>query len=166
MESFSDVMKAYQQQLKRGAIQKAYRGLMDYMLALRGHFKNTCPEYPAPGGLYLGYMDMTYFSINPPALKDRGLKIAIVFLNEEFRFEVWLSGYNRQIQARCWQMLKDRGWQGYRLVADPQSMDAILEHVLADDPDFSDLDALTRQIEVETLRFIAAIEHFLAQNPG
>jgi hypothetical protein len=36
-----------------------------------------------------------------------------------------------------------------------------MEHILVDDPDFSDLDALTRKIEQGTLKFIQDVESFL-----
>ena len=45
-----------------------------------------------------------------------------------------------------------------------KDVDSVVEHILADNPDFSDLDALTRQIEKETLKFIQDIERFLAKN--
>jgi len=96
---FSEAMVEYRQQLERGIIQIAYRGLMEYMGDLRATFQTKYPEFSVPGNIYYGYMDMTYFSIVPPVLKERGLKIAVVFLHEAFRFEVWLSGYNRQIQV-------------------------------------------------------------------
>jgi hypothetical protein len=43
-----------------------------------------------------------------------------------------------------------------------KSNDAILEHALVGDPDFDDLDALTRQIESGTLKFIEEVENFLS----
>lgn len=41
-------------------------------------------------------------------------------------------------------------------------MDSILEHVLVGNPDFGDLDALTKQIEAGVRQFIADIEDFLS----
>lgn len=67
------------------------------MMDLRIHFKNRYPNYSI-SGLYQGYLDMTYFAIVPPALKQRDLKIAIVFNYDAFRFEAWLAGTNRQVQ--------------------------------------------------------------------
>ncbi len=40
--------------------------------------------------------------------------------------------------------------------------DAILEHCISAQPDFSDLDALTAEIERETLVFIMDVRAFLA----
>ena len=162
MGSFHKAMQVYRRQLEKGVIQAAYRGLMEYMLALRALFQKQHPELSVPGSLYYGYMDMTYFSVVPQALKERNLKVAIVFLHEAFRFEIWLAGYNKQVQAQYWQLFKDSGWNHYRLAPSTKGYDSILEHVLAEDPDFSDLPALTAQIEGEMLQFIRGVESFLA----
>ncbi len=164
MTTFEHNMREYKTQLGKGSIQQAYKGLMEYMLRLRAHIQKRLPDCEFPGSVYFGYMDMTYFSVIPPSLKERKLKIALVFLHEAFRFEVWLSGYNRQVQAKYWKMMRDSGWDQYRLVADPLKADSILEHVLIDNPDFGDLEALTSQIEEGTLRFITNVETVLASH--
>ena len=166
MGSFHEAMHEYHQQLEKGAIQKAYLGLMQYMQGLRTHFQQKHPEFVVSGSLYFGYMDMTYFAIAPQALKQQGLKIAIVFLHEAFRFEVWLAGNNKQIQSKYWKLLKESGWERYRLVPTTQGADSILEHVLVEQPDFRDLDALTTRIEDATLQFTEDVVGFLAQHPG
>lgn len=108
-------------------------------------------------------MDMTYFSFYPESIKNRNLKIAVVFIHEAFRFEVWLAGYNKQVQSKYWKLFKESGWNKYHLVPTTKGVDSILEHVLVEDPDFSSLDALTQQIERATLEFIKDIETFLSK---
>lgn len=162
MGSFHEDMQEYKKQIEKGAIQKAYLGLMEYISGLRTHFKNKYPGYAVSGSLYFGYMDMTYFSIFPKSLKDRDLKIAIVFLHDAFRFEVWLSGKNKQVLTKFWELLIESGWDKYKIVEPGKGIDSILEHILVDDPDFGDLDALTAQIERQTLAFITDVENFLS----
>jgi len=65
MESFQQTMCEYKNQLEKGIVQKAYKGLMEYIMGLRTHFMKKYPEYDVPGSIYFGYMDMTYFSIVP-----------------------------------------------------------------------------------------------------
>ena len=163
MGSFPENTNEYRKQLEKGAIQAAYKGLMEYILGLRTHFNNKYPDYYVPGSIYYGYMDMTYFSILPKTLKDRKLKIAIVFLHEAFRFEVWLAGVNKQVQSKYWKLFKESGWDKYHIVSTTEGVDSIVEHILVDDPDFSDLDALTKQIERTTLKFIKDVESFLSR---
>lgn len=162
MPVFHESMDEYRQLLEQGALQHAYRGLMDYMMGLRTYLKNKYPEYVVSGSLYYGVMDMTYFSFSPQSFKQRKLKIAIVFLHEAFRFEAWLAGYNKQIQAQYWNMLKESGWNKYQLVPTTQGADSILEHILVGNPDFRDLEALTAQIEIGTFQFIEDVESFLS----
>ena len=163
MRLLSENLIVYREQLQKGAIQEAYKGLMEYILSLKTQFKNRHPEFVVPSNIYFGYMDMTYFSIVPEALKERGLKIAIVFLHREFRFEVWLAGVNKNVQMDYWKRINESGWNKYLLVPTLKGADSILEHVLAENPDFNDLNALTNQIEQETLSFISEVEKFLSK---
>jgi len=48
---------------------------MEYIMGLRTQFSHEFPNF-APGHIYQGYMDMTYFPIFPKLLKSRKLKIA------------------------------------------------------------------------------------------
>lgn len=163
MASLQQHMAEYRKLLEKGSVQKAYQGLMKFVMDLRTRFEKKYPDC-AVSGIYQGYMDMTYFAVVPKSLKARRLKIAVVFVYDTFRFEVWLSGANRQVQAKYWRMIKDSGWDKYRLVPSPKGTDSILEHVLADNPDFDELDALAEQIETGTLQFIRDVEHFLSEN--
>ena len=164
MEPFHEYINEYRQQLEKGAIIKAYKGLMEYIMDLRTYFNNKYPDYFVSGSIYYGYMDMTYFSFFPESLKQRKLKIGIVFLHEAFRFEVWLFGYNKKVQAKYWELFKESDWNKYHIVSTPKGVDAIIEHVLVDNPDFSDLDKLTKRIELETLKFINDVESFLSKH--
>jgi len=162
MDLLQKNMQEYKKQLQSGAIQAAYRGLMDFMNSLRTRFKGKCPDYFV-SGLYFGYMDMTYFALIPKSLKRRKLKIAIVFNHEAFRFEAWLSGYNKAVQAKYWKQIKQSSLSKYRQPASTKGADSIVECDLVENPDFGDLDALTRQIESGTLKFIGDVEGFLSE---
>lgn len=156
-----DSVSEYKILLKKGTIQQAYRGLMEYIMDLRTHLKNAYPDYFV-SGLYQGYMDMTYFSFTPQSFKERNLRIAIVFVYDTFRFEIWLAGYNKQVQAEYWKRFRESGWKKYHLVSTTKGADSILEYVLAENPDFSEPEMLTKQIERESLKFIKDVEGFLS----
>ena len=137
---------------------------MEYIMDLRTHFKNKYPDYFVSSNIYFGYMDMTYFSFFPKSLKRQKLKIAVVFLHCNFRFEVWLAGYNKQVQTKYWKLFKESNWNKYRIVSPAKGVDSIMEYILVDNPDFSDLDTLTNQIERGTLKFIEDVENFLSEH--
>lgn len=154
MDSFHDYMAEYKTQLNKGIIQEAYRGLMDYFGTLRAHFRNKYPQFSVSSNIYFGYMDMTYFALNPDFLKKRKLRIAIVFLHEEFRFEAWLSAYNKNIQKKYWELVRKKDWGKYNIPMSLEGVDSIVELVLVENPDFLDLDELTDQIEDGTFSFV------------
>ena len=164
MGSFYEYMNEYRKQMEKGVIREAYKGLMGYIMDLKTFLKNKYPDYVVSGSIYQGYMDMTYFAFSPESLISRKLKIAIVFVHEKIRFEAWLVGYNKQIQTRYWNVFKENNWNKYRIPSTIKGIDSIVEHVLADPPDFSDLHTLTNQIEAETLKFIEDVESFLSNH--
>ncbi len=160
MESLQEYVEEYRKQLQKGIIQKAYQGLMDYVKDLRMHFSQKYPDF-APGNVYQGYMGMTYFPIFPRELKNRKLKLAIVLIHEKIRFEIWLAAQNKQIQSEYRKLFQEENWTKYRIPAAVKGVDSIVEYTLADNPDFSDLNALTKQIEKGTFAFMGDIEKFL-----
>jgi hypothetical protein len=163
MDSFYEYINEYKKQLNRGYIQKAYKGLIEYIMELKLYLKNKHPDYLVSGSIYTGYMDMTYFSFFPESLKRLKLKTGIVFLHVAFRFEAWLYGYNKKVQAQYWKLLRESEWNKYRIPSTLKGVDSIMEHTLVDIPDFKDLDTLTKQIEEGMLSFINDVEGFLSK---
>lgn len=164
MKSFQEYMIEYKKQMEKGDIKEAYKGLMEYIMELRSYFKNKYPDYFVSGSIYYGYMDMTYFSFTPESLKRRKLKIAIVFIHGTCRFEIWVGGYNKQVQLKYWKLVKESDWNKYRVPSTIKGVDSIIEDILVENPDFSDLDILTKQIEKSALRFINDVESFLSNH--
>ena len=164
MKPFHEYMNEYRRQIERGDIKEAYKGLMEYLMELRLYFKKKYPDYIVSGSIYYGYMDMSYFSFFPEALKLRKLKVAIVFIHDTFRFEVWLAGYNKQVQSKYWKLFKESDWNKYDIPSTTKGIDSIVENILVENPDFSDLDTLTKQIERGTLKFIKDVEDFLLKH--
>ncbi|MFA5451378.1 MAG: hypothetical protein WC231_05270, partial [Dehalococcoidales bacterium] len=71
------------------------------------------------------------------------------------------AAQNKQIQSEYRKLFKEDDWTKYRIPAGGKGVDSIVEYTLADNPDFGDLNALTKQIEKDTLAFIDEIEDFL-----
>lgn len=151
--ALNDDMKEYAAQLRLGHIQRAYRGILSFMSDLKGYMESKYPAYSV-GSLYCGYMDMTYFAFTPPSLKDRKLKIAIVFLHETCRFDIWLAAANRKMQADTIALLTTRDLGAFRLSSVGPGVDSIIEASLVEQPDFDDAPTLKSKVEEGTLRFI------------
>lgn len=163
MESFNDSINEYRKQLAKGHIKKAYKGLLEYIANLRLHLKNKYPDYFVSGSVQDGYMDYTYFYFFPKSLKKRDLKIVILFIHDTFTFEIWLAGYNKNVQTKYWELFKESNWKKYHVAPIAKDVDYIIDHTLVDNPDFSDLNALTKQLETGILTFIKDIEDFLSK---
>ena len=153
MKDINQAVEEYTGLLRTGRIRQAYRGIMSFMSGLKTRMEGRHPDL-AFSALYPGYMDMTYFACTPTSLKEKGLKIAIVYLHEENRFELWLSGSNRKIQAEYISLLQTRDVGRYKLSQSMPGVDSILETRLPDQPDFDHAGELMERIERETLRFM------------
>ncbi|MBT2571470.1 hypothetical protein [Planococcus sp. ISL-110] len=96
MKNLNQLVYEYTSQLQHGELQAAYKGILQFIGKLRTELIKKYP-HDNISGIYQGYLDMTYFSLTPEPLKNKGLKIAIVYLHEKGAFEVWLSARNREI---------------------------------------------------------------------
>ncbi len=153
MSSLGDCVREYVIQLSKGQIQTAYRGIMTFMSDLRSGLEHKYSDFTA-SAVYLGYLDMTYFAFTPSSLRDRRLKIAIVYLHEECRFESWLAANTRQIQAEYVEMLSHQDLGRYVLSHIQPGVDSIIASSIVEQPDFDDLDELKKHIEVKTMEFV------------
>lgn len=158
MESLSTTLTAYAKVLNETDLQQGYRALFNYMKDLRNHFKVNYPEYELSANLYPGYLDITFFTVTTKSAKKKQLKYAIVFKHDKTRFEVWLSGRNRDVMSEYHMKFSVLALKNYSLSADEKGMSSIIENILVEKPDFDDLPALTVQIEKEVKQFIHDIE--------
>jgi len=76
MDALNSHIREYTSHLRKGNIQKAYRGILSFMSGLRAGMESRFPDCSV-SGLYAGYIDMTYYACTPSALKDRQLKIPV-----------------------------------------------------------------------------------------
>lgn len=160
MDSLNDHIREYTLQLSKGHIQKAYRGIIYFMSDLKAYLESRYADYAA-SALYCGYMDMTYFAFTPGALRDRKLKIAIVYLHQECRFELWLAANNRKIQADYIDLLSHKNIGAYSLSQIQPGVDSIISARIIEEPDFTDPEELKRRIEASTIGFIKDIDIML-----
>ena len=152
MTALNKLIEEYTQQLENGRVQQAYRGIMAFMSALRSNIDKKHPEFSV-SALYFGYMDMTYFAIYSQSMKKRRLKIAIVYLHQENRFEVWLGGINRAVQAEYIQKFSHVDLKEYKLSQVSPGVDSIVEHVIVEKPDFDSRENLIEKIISQAIKF-------------
>ncbi|HAO61382.1 MAG TPA: hypothetical protein DCQ90_05455 [Erysipelotrichaceae bacterium] len=160
MKPFNDDVVAYTEVLRDGKIQRAYRGILEFMSSLRSRLEQNHPDHFV-SALYAGYLDMTYFAFTPSILKERRLKIAIVYLHPDHRFEVWLGAINRNVQKETLRQLEGKDIFGYKRGEIKPGEDAILSSILVDHPDFDTKEKLENMIEEGTLTFIQDVVKIL-----
>ncbi|PKQ37741.1 MAG: hypothetical protein CVT59_05570 [Actinobacteria bacterium HGW-Actinobacteria-1] len=158
--SLRDDLTKLQNQLGEGTLQRSYGSIISYMSQARSYFMTRDGER-AVSALYQGVFDMTYFALFPPALKSRGLKLAIVFDYESFTFQVWLAARNRTVQRKYWQLLHDCGWSGGRIVEPAAGVDAIVQRDVASAMELEAADALTARVEAVACELLDDLVAFL-----
>ena len=139
----SEYIAAYKRQLSKGEIQVAYNILLKYVMRLKVHCEKAFPEGYSFGSVSPGYLDFTYFPFFNEYLRKEKLRFGIVLNHSEMRFELWLMGQNSEIQTRHWNLLKASFWNQERTHMPKYS---VLEVILADNPDFDDMDTLTAKV--------------------
>ncbi len=162
MHIIKEDVDEFHKQLRHGVVQRVYRALLSFMTGLQRHFKEKYPEHSI-SSLYQGYLDMTYFAVFPPSFKKHGLKCAIVFNYESFRFEAWLAGKNRNINRQYWEIFKNQKLPGYRIVTPGKGVDSFVQYDLVKGLELSEADALTTLIETRIDEFIKNIEAVLSK---
>jgi len=151
----------YTHLVRQHELQLAYRGILEYLGKLRAAFMKDYPEFDV-SNIYQGYMDMSYFSVSTKFMKDKGLKVALVYEHEKGHFEVWLSARNREISKRLESEFAVLNLNGIAVFHDAGNQDAIIECTLVSEPDFDDQVVLTDTICQGTKAFIDAICELLA----
>ena len=142
MRKLNRLIHNYTCLLQEGELQIAYKGILEFLGQLRADIVKRHPDYDI-SSVYQGYMDMSYFSVSTRFLKDKGLKIAVVYLHEKGSFEVWLSARNREISKQYESLFCGESLDGITVFHDEKNPDAILACTLVSSPDFEDQVLLT-----------------------
>lgn len=92
-----DLFVEYKRIMDNTMIRSCYRQVMSLIKTMASVLEERLPSYRFMKRIVENQMDVTYFQLTNEQLKDRGLKIQVVFVHETCGFEVWMSGYNRNI---------------------------------------------------------------------
>lgn len=142
-KDLNDYVSAYKELLKTGEVQVAYAQLVKYVQKLGTQLSKELGENFSVGNVFKGYMDFTYFYLTNKYLQSKKLKLGIIFNHNEANFELWLLGQTKAIQEKYWNMLQGTKWIKDEEI--PQY--SVFAIALVKNPDFSDLDKLTAEIQ-------------------
>ena len=154
----SSYISVYKEQLAKGEIQKAYSFLLKYLMQLKADFEKSFLKGYSFGNVSPGYLDISYFPFFNGYLRDHKLRFGLVLVHSEMRFELWLLGQNKKIQAKYWERLKTSPWNRARKNMPKYS---VLETILIENPDFDTVDQLTADIIKKAAAAAEEIEAYL-----
>ena len=93
-------LETYCTLLQTTDLQKAYQEFIRLFRFLRNELERQMLDFRFQSSITENAMDYAYFSFTDPGLKEKGLKLVVVFDHKNFQLEVWLSGVNRTAQCR------------------------------------------------------------------
>lgn len=139
-------------------IQQAYQEFVDLFRFVRIELEKQLPQYNFSSHIVENRLDFAYFQLTDEALKNKGLKIQVVFVHKTYCFEVWVSRYNRQIQQKYYRILKDQTIK-YYLNSLPASIDYIFKSTLDGIEDI----AVSQEVVVQVKHVVLEIVAFCQQ---
>lgn len=139
--------------IQKTNLQKGYQEQMKLFRLLRLYLKKDLTNYVFSGNIVENNMDYAYFQFTDNIFKSKGLKIVIVFIYKDFEYEVWMSGYNRNIQNDYFRILKTIEHK-YSITENPNKTDYILRYRITNNNNFSTFNQLLQEIKTGTQQFI------------
>lgn len=141
-----ELLREYKELLQTTNVQKCYQEFVKLFRSIRSELEKCMSEYKFQGSITENGMDYSYFQFTSSDLKEKGLKIAVVFVHANFQFEVWLSGVNRKYQTIYYNQLKERDIP-FILTDDPVRRDYILRAPLEESLALTDGNLLVDNIK-------------------
>lgn len=151
----------YKEKSKPGGKHLDYHQLINYMKELRAFFHKEYDTYFKLGNVYQGSPDFSYFSLTTEELKKQKLKFVIILNHKLVSFSICLSGQNKSVRKRYWEMFKASNWNKYHLAESINDSLSIIDQIIVEEPDFGNKRKLSERIEKESLKFINEIKGIL-----
>lgn len=131
------------------------------MKELRVFLHKKYDTYFKLGSIYKGNPNFSYFSLTTEELKKQKLKFVIILNHKMMSFSICLSGQNKSIRKKYWELFKGSSWNKYHLAESINDSLSIIDQTIVEEPNFNDKSNLTEQIEKESLNFINEIKGIL-----
>ncbi len=146
METNHQLLKMYKNLIQTTQIQECYQYIMKLIHDIYTILKNDLNTFQFCNKVIENNMNFSYFQLTNPQLKKQGLKIQIIFIHQSCQFEVWLSGYNRQIQQQYYQKLNSKC--PFQLCENPQKNDYIMKRPLMKDITVDNIQDIIEEIKL------------------
>lgn len=153
MKINKEYINEYRKIMQTTNLQRGYQEFIKLFRYLKIYFEKELKEYTFTSNIVENNMDYSYFQFTNKELKVKGLKIVISFVHKEFDYEVWLSGFNRDIQNKYFKILEEKNHK-YTLTNDPNRTDYILKTNIISNYDYDNLEDMLKQMKNSVTEFI------------
>lgn len=155
-------LETYKSLLATTELQLGYQEFIKLFRFLRIELEKELPDFSFSGNIVENNMDFAYFQLTDTDLREKGLKIQVVFVHKSFRFEVWVSGYNRKTQCLYYNKLKNQPLK-YHLNDNPERVDYIFKAEIEKNIELHSGDIIISKIKPVVLEMIAFAKIILDQ---
>ena len=101
------LLEEFRALLQTTGLQRAHGEFVRMFRWLRAELERQMPDFRFQNAVSGSAIDYAYFTFSDEALRQKGLKLAVVFEPGSFRLEVWLCGVNRAAGRRWAEGRKD-----------------------------------------------------------
>lgn len=129
MKLNQSLFSEYKKLMATTSLRAGYQQIWTFMHDLFCTLQKTMPDHDFHSRIVENRMNFLYFQITDQRLKTAGLKIQIVFVHSTCLFEVWMSGYNRKIQRRYYDLISFNQCP-FEICQDPKNDDFIAKIIL------------------------------------
>lgn len=133
----------------------------DYIKELRSFFNKEYKTEFTLSKINQSSKDYSYFSLTPVDLKKLKLKFVIILDRKENCVTICLSGQNKSIRKKYWNLIIQSGWDKYHIAKSIDNSLMIVDHTIVKKPNFENSKELTRQIEKEAFIFMDEMSSIL-----
>lgn len=138
-----------------------YHDLINYMKELRAYFKKEYDTFFKLGSIYKESAEYSYFSLTTTELRKQKIKFVIILNLKQLSFSICLSGQNKSVRKKYWELFKNSDWNKYHLAESINNSLSILDHTIVEKPNFEEKRDLTEQIEKASMKFIHDLREVL-----
>lgn len=148
----TNYIEEYKNIIQTTNLQRDYQELIKFFKYLRNYLQKEMTDLNFTANIVENNMDYSYFQFTNENLKKKGLKIVFVFVHKEFKYQIWLSGVNRQEQVKYFNMYEKN--TRFKLTPNPIKTDYILSKDVETEFNYDDLEKLLNNLKREIYIFI------------
>jgi len=138
-----------------------YHELIAYMKKIRAYFLAEYETEFTFGSIYQGNKDYSYFSLTSEDLKRLKLKFVIIFDHVHLCFKICLSGQNKDVRKKYWNLFHESNWSKYTLATSISESLSIMDHVIVKEASFDNMNSLIEEIEQVSFKFMHELRAIL-----